>query len=128
MKSYLVLLMKNNFVEITTTVALIGLSILLLNPLDFWMPNMMVVGMLVAVLLVFAIFASFILREKVRDERDQMHQSLAGRNAFLAGVSILLIGIAFEGMAHAVDPWLVTALVFMLIMKIVTRIWSDTHL
>jgi len=44
---------------------------------------MMVMGMLVALLVLFGIFASFILKEKVFDERDDVNRSLAGRNAFL---------------------------------------------
>jgi hypothetical protein len=119
--------MKNNLSEIFTTLLLILIAVLLLNPFDFWMPDMMVVGMLVLTLVLFGIFASFILREKTVDERDAVHETLAGRNAFLAGSALLILGIVVEGYTHTVDPWLVVSLVVMIVAKIATRIWSDKN-
>lgn len=120
--------MKNNLKETVVTIALIATAILLLNPFHFWMPDMMVMGMLAVALALFGIFASFILRERSADERDDQHKSLAGRNAFLAGSGILTLGIAVQGYTHAVDPWLVLALISMVMVKIVTRHWSDRNL
>lgn len=120
--------MKNNLKESIVTLGLIGTAILLLNPFHFWMPDMMVMTMLAAILVLFAIFASFILREKTRDERDDQHKALAGRNAFLAGSAILILGIIIQGYAHAVDEWLVITLIVMVLTKIGTRIWSDRNL
>jgi hypothetical protein len=119
--------MKNNLSEIFTTLLLILIAVLLLNPFDFWMPSMMVVGMLILTLVLFGIFASFILREKTVDERDAVHETLAGRNAFLAGSALLILGIVVEGYTHTVDPWLVVTLVVMIAAKIATRIWSDKN-
>jgi len=120
--------MKNNLKEIIITFCLIVLAILLLNPFHFWMPDMMVMSMLVATLILFGIFASFILREKIVDERDHVHRTLAGRNAFLAGSSVLMLGIIIQGYSHKVDWWLVIALIVMIVTKIFTRIWSDKNL
>lgn len=120
--------MKNNFKETVITVALIAIAILLLNPFHFWMPDMMVMGMLAVLLGLFGIFASFILREKTVDERDSQHRDLAGRNAFLAGSGVLTLGIVIQGYTHAVDPWLVIALIVMVVVKIGTRMWSDKNL
>ena len=120
--------MKNNIKETIVTVCLIAIAILLLNPFHFWMPDMMVMAMLAVALVLFGIFASFILREKPVDERDDVHRTLAGRNAFLAGSSILMIGIVVQGYSHSVDPWLVIALIVMILVKIATRMWSDKNL
>ena len=120
--------MKNNLKETVVTVGLITTAILLLNPLHFWMPDMMVMSMLAVILVLFAIFASFILREKSVDERDDQHKALAGRNAFLAGSSTLILGIIVQGYTHQVDEWLVIALLVMVMTKIGTRIWSDRNL
>jgi hypothetical protein len=120
--------MKNNIKETIVTVCLIAIAILLLNPFHFWMPDMMVMAMLAIALVLFGIFASFILREKTVDERDDVHRTLAGRNAFLAGSSILMIGIVIQGYSHTVDPWLVIALIVMILVKIATRVWSDKNL
>ena len=120
--------MKNNIKEIVTTSLLIIIAILLLNPFHFWMPDMVVICMLAIALGLFGLFASFVIREKNLDERDAMHRSLAGRNAFLAGSAVLVAGIIYQGYYHLVDAWLVVALIFMIIAKIVTRIWSDKNL
>lgn len=120
--------MKNNIIETVVTLCLVILTILLLNPFNFWMPDMMVMAILACSLVAFAIFASFVLREKVVDERDLFHRTLAGRNAFIVGSSVLMIGIVIEGHTHTVDPWLVIALIAMIVFKIGTRIWSDRNL
>lgn len=119
--------MKNNFKESLVTLVLIVTAILLLNPFDFWMPDMMVMGMLVVILVFFAILASFILKEKSLDERDDLHRTLAGRNAFLVGSAIIIIGIIVQGYNHSVDGWLVATLIVMVATKIGTRIWSDKN-
>jgi NADH:ubiquinone oxidoreductase subunit 4 (subunit M) len=120
--------MKDNIKEFMVTVCLVALAVLLLNPFHFWMPDMMVMGMLACILVLFGIFASFILREKIFDERDSAHRTLAGRNAFLAGSSILMLGIIVQGYSHQVDAWLVITLIGMILTKIGTRIWSDKNL
>lgn len=120
--------MKNNIKEYTITLALIAISILLLNPFHFWMPDMVVMCMLAFGLVIFGVFASFILREKSIDEREDQHKALAGRNAFLVGSGILMLGIVIQGYFHVVDPWLVIALMGMVITKIITRHWSDKNL
>lgn len=120
--------MKNNLKETIVTVALIVLAMLLLNPFHFWMPDMMVMSMLAITLAIFGILASFVLRETIVDEREGQHRTLAGRNAFLAGSGVLTLGIVVQGYAHAVDPWLVVALIVMIVVKIGSRIWSDRNL
>jgi hypothetical protein len=120
--------MKNNLKETIVTVALIAIAVLLLNPFHFWMPDMMVICMLAITLALFGIFASFILREKSVDERDDQHRTLAGRNAFLAGSGVLTLGIVIQGYTHTVDPWLVITLIIMIVVKIGTRAWSDKNL
>ena len=119
--------MKNNIKETIVTICLVGLAVLLLNPFNFWMPDMMVVCILAVTLGLFGIFASFILREKIIDERDAQHRTLAGRNAFLVGAGVITLGILIQGYAHNVDPWLVIALIAMILVKITTRIWSDKN-
>jgi len=120
--------MKNNLKETVVTVSLIGLAVLLLNPFHFWMPDLVVMCMLAITLGFFALFASFVLRENTFDEREEKHRALAGRNAFLVGAGLLTFGIVVQGYTHTVDPWLVLALVAMIVAKIATRMWSDKNL
>ncbi len=84
--------------------------------------------MLASILALFGLFASFVLRETVIDERDSQHRTLAGRNAFLAGSGVLTVAIVVQGYTHSVDPWIVSALIVMVVVKIGSRIWSDKNL
>ena len=89
---------------------------------------MMVVGLLALTLALFGIWASFILKEKIFDERDAHNRTEAGRNAFIVGSALLIIGIGIQGYTHTVDPWLVITFSAMIITKIATRIWNDKNL
>lgn len=118
--------MKNNMTkEIIVSILIILLAVLLLNPMHFWMPNALVMCMLAFVLVLFAVFASFILKEKIYDERDLVNRSLAGRNAFITGSGVLMLGIVVQGYSHVVDPWLVISLILMILAKIGTRVLKD---
>jgi hypothetical protein len=120
--------MKNNFIqEIIVATILIILLILLVNPFGFWMPDMVHMMMLAAALVVFAVFAAFILREKVTDERDSVHRMLAGRSAFLAGSTVLVVAICIQSFNHSIDIWLVFTLIVMILAKIGARVYSDRN-
>ena len=114
--------MKNKFLyESIISLVLVVLSVLLLNPFDFWMPDMMLKSILACVVVVFALLAVFLMKERALDEREVKHRALAGRYAFLTGALILTLGIIFQSLTHSVDPWLVSALVAMVISKFVAR-------
>lgn len=118
--------MKNNLtIEIIIAVVLVLISIALINPFHFWMPGMIVLSMLVALLVVFGVFATFVLRETALDEREASHRMLAGRVGFLTGATVLIIGIVIQALAEAVDVWLIFTLVLMVVAKIGTRIYTD---
>ena len=121
--------MKNNLkVEIGISSVLVVLTVLLLNPFHFWMPNMVHMVMLALTLVIFALFAIFILREKIQDEREVVHRMLSGRVAFLTGGALLTIAIVVQSLQDAVDVWLVIVLVAMVLSKLITRIYSDNRL
>lgn len=120
--------MKNNFIqESSTALILILLLLIVLNPFHVWMPSMMHMIVISIIVIVFALFASFILKERVVDERDAVHRMLAGRAGFLTGSALLIIGIIVESIQGKIDSWMISALVGMIIAKIVTRIYSDSH-
>jgi len=112
--------MKNKYfsTENIIAIALLVLTVALLNPFGWWMPDMMVTGILVALFVGFSLFAGLIWKENARDERETLHRMFAGRVAFLAGVAVLLVGISVQGISHSVDPWLVGALGAMMLAKI----------
>lgn len=120
--------MKNNIFEFITAVGLIALSVLVLNPSHALMPDAVLMLLLVGVLAVFCALAVYVVREQAADERELLHRALAGRWAFLIGSGVLVVGIIAQGMSHAVDPWLVLALILMVLGKLAVRIYSDHKL
>ena len=104
-----------------------ALSILLANPFHFWMPDILVMCMLTLTVITFVLFALFILREKAQDEREVVNKMLSGRVAFIAGSGVLVVGIIIQELHQALDPWLVLALVVMVLAKLFTRIYRDSH-
>lgn len=117
--------MTKNLYEAIVALVLVVLAVLLLNPLHFWMPDMLVYSLLTAVVAVFALFAGFVVRERAADERDMQHRSLSGRVAFLVGAAIITLGIIEQSLMYTVDPWLVFALVGMILAKLISRMYAD---
>lgn len=119
--------MKNNLLqEIGVSVVLIVLLILFLNPFYFWMPDILLMMMVLGLVVTFALFASFIWRENARDERESLHKMMAGRFAFLAGTAVLVAGIIVQSLKHELDFWLVLTLGVMILAKIIGLIYSRT--
>ncbi|MCI0611379.1 hypothetical protein L0244_00165 [bacterium] len=117
--------MKNNFLqEIFVSLALIVLLVLFLNPFGFWMPNALLIMMIAGLIVVFALFASFIWRETAQDEREALHRFMAGRIAYLSGAGGLVIGIIIQSLQHNLDGWLVGILGIMIFAKIIGLIYG----
>ena len=117
--------MKNNLLqEIIVSVVLIVLLILFLNPFELWMPPVLLMMMVLGLVVMFALFASFIWRENSRDEREGLHKMMAGRIAFLAGTASLVIGIIIQSFRHELDFWLVFTLGTMILAKIIGLMYS----
>jgi len=114
-----------NKTETSIALLLLALAILLLNPFGFFMPSavlMTLIGLLVAAA---ALFAGVVWREYSGDEREVFHRMFAGRSAFIVGTSVLVVGIAIQSLSHSVDSWLVAALVSMVLVKIIGRVYAD---
>ncbi len=119
---------SNLIIETLVGSILIAIVILILNPMDFWMPDMAHVTALTMLLVVFVLYASFILREKARDERDVLHRMFAARAAFFTGTALLTLGVFFGALKGDIDMWLVISLVGMILAKLVARFYSDKNL
>lgn len=120
--------MKNNLIqEIVVSVILIALLVLCLNPFNFWMPDTVVMMIVIGLVVVFTIFSGFIWKEHAHDEREMLHRMLAGRIAYLAGVGTLLLGVILETLKHRLDPWLVITLGVMIFAKIFGIIYSQNR-
>lgn len=117
--------MKDSFLqEIFVSLTLIVLLVLFLNPFGFWMPNALLIMMIAGLIVVFAVFASFIWRETAQDEREALHRFMAGRIAYLTGAGGLVAGIITQSIRHDLDPWLLGILGMMILAKIIGLIYG----
>ncbi len=119
---------RNTYIELALAVLLLGIAILLLNPFNFWMPDMAHLSMLGCLVAVFGAFAALVFREHAGDEREAAHRMLSGRIAFLVGSLVLVLGIAYQGYVGPVDPWLVVALCSMVLAKLAARFYGESRL
>lgn len=112
------------FIESLTAIIIFIIAIIFLNPGHLAMPDtvnsLLILGFIVA----FLAFSAFVLKEKSKDEREELHILKAGRISYLTGVGVLVTGIIFQATKHEVDPWLVIAICVMVLSKIISRIYS----
>lgn len=121
--------MSDNFLqEVIISLILIILLILFLNPFNFWMPSALLMMMVVGLVVVFAIFASFVWKENSRDEREGLHKMISGRVAFITGSGSIVLGIIVQSFAHQLDPWLVFILGVMVLAKVGGLIYTKTRM
>jgi len=113
---------KNNK-EIILGIIFVVLLALYLDPFGHFMPSMMEMLMMLAMVVLFTIYAGFVWREGRGDEREVLHRGLAGRIAFLVGTAVLLLGIIVQGLNHQTDIWLVAALGLMIVTKILSIVY-----
>jgi putative flippase GtrA len=113
------------FSELAVAFTLLALAVLLVNPWGLWMPDAVVMAGTAGVLAAFAAYASFVWRERARDEREEQHRLVAGRLAFLTGAAVLVVGLAMQSLRHDVDPWLAAALAAMVVVKAAARLYSE---
>ena len=117
--------MKNNLLqEILISALLIILLVLFLNPFDFWMPTTLLMMMVLGLVVVVALFASFVWRENHRDEREGFHKMMAGRIAYLTGTALLTLGIIVQSFNHELDSWLIFTLAGMIVAKVISFIYG----
>jgi len=119
--------MKSKFLEILTIIILVGLLILLSNPFMFWMSEAVVMIGLLLVTAIVCVFAGFVMREKIADERDALHRMNASRAAYLSGLAILTIAFVLQGLTHSIDPSISLALGVMIVVKFGARIYFDRY-
>lgn len=119
--------MKNNVTEGIIAFVLIILLVFLVNPLDIFMPSMMQMLMVALAGLLFLLFAGFVWQEQAQDEREELHRFLAARFAYLVGTGILMLAVLIQSFAHMLDPWIIAALIGMLIAKVAGRMYAKAR-
>ncbi len=117
--------MKNKFIgEIIISLALIGLLVFFINPLDLLMPQSLHPFMVPFLVVLFIIFAAALWKETPGDEREQFHKFIASRFAYFAVIATLTFGVIFQSFKGEVDPFLVISLCIGLLAKILGLIYG----
>ncbi len=106
---------------------LVALLVALADPFMLLMPAPAQMFALLSASALVAVLAGFVILEGRGDERDAAHRMQAGRVAYLSGLAILTLALLFQGFAHDVDPWIVFALVGMVLAKLAARVWSERY-
>ncbi len=114
---------KNNFSEFVLPLALIVVLLTLVVPLGLTHDQAMVMAQQGFLLAGFTSFALLVWRERVSDEREQLHRMMTGRSAYLVASGILIVGIVAESLGGQVDRWLVFALIAMVLTKIIGSVF-----
>lgn len=114
--------------ESIAAVILIILAVLFLDPYMLLMLEERTMYVVLALLVVFTLFAGFVWKESARDEREAVHRMASARLAFLVGAGVLTIGIVTESlMRHHVDEWLIVSLVAMVVVKIISTAYQSSN-
>lgn len=111
-------------IETSSTLVILGIAILFLNPTHLTMPDSLSAMLSLGVIIAFLFFVAVLWREKAEDERDQLHIMHAGRASYIVGVGLLVLGILLQALDHEVDPWLVITLCGMVIAKFASRVYA----
>lgn len=120
--------MKRNYFSQEGVIAIILVGLLILCYQQIQMPQTLSMILHGIMVLVFGVFVVFIWKENTVDEREKEHQMFAGRIAFLAGSTTLFMGVVWQGIVlHEVDPWLLGALIVMVVAKISAQSWASHH-
>lgn len=110
---------KEFFKEIITSIILILILIFFWNPFYLWMPDAMMYTLASVLLIITALYAGLIVREKYSDEREEELRSKAGRVGYVTGILVLAFGIVYQSvMMNKPDLFLVLALAVMIISKL----------
>lgn len=82
--------------------------------------------LIVIFIIVYVIYSAFFWKEAARDEREELHILFSGRVAFIVGTTILAFGVIKQAIGHDIDPWLVVALISMVLAKSISRLYSES--
>ncbi len=116
-------LLSEKFVALLLVVFLVWF----VNPFGFFMTDAFHMTLLGLIVALFAVFAMFLWREDVVDEREQLIRFIATRFAYTAGGTALLLGTIIQAFSHNIDPWLPLTLTGMVLAKIIGRWYAERY-
>jgi hypothetical protein len=117
--------MNNNLTEFGLPLLLVAVLATLVWPVSQDHTMVMATqGILLAGIIALALF---VWRESIADERESLHRMAISRIAYLVGAGVLVAGIVVQSVRGVVDPWLVWALMAMVVAKVVGSVWLRLH-
>lgn len=117
--------MKNEFTtEVLLVSGIIAALFLALNPWHWFMSDMFVMTLMCVASILFFLFVSFVFRERVQDEREELHRYISARLGYLGGAGVLMIIIVVQEFQHTDNDALMYALGAMLLMKVAGSIYA----
>jgi hypothetical protein len=118
--------MKSNFTLETILAGGTILALLLLaNPGDWFMSDMVSMTIVCVAAILFLGFISFVFAESPHDEREELHRYIAARLGYLGGTGMLMFLIVWEKLfMQMIDTKLIMVLGAMLLMKVAGGIYA----
>lgn len=102
---------------LVSSLTLVILGVIIANPFDITMNNMLLAVISGLMLACFGVFAGLFWHEKANDERETQIIDRSGKLAYLVGLSVLILGLLVQSFQHSVDFWNVLAIALMIISK-----------
>lgn len=119
---------NNNLSEILISIILVILLTLLLDPLGFVMATSLQMMVILFILIIFIAFSVFVWKEKPKDEREELHNHVTSRFAYLSGITILVVALIYQSLTYTLDPWIIIALIVMILAKVIGSIYTKNKL
>ena len=110
------------YVILLVLIALITGFLLQANSDSISMEQMISVSVLLGI---YVVAMSLVGEGKLADERELQHRYTSNRLALVAGTLVLSVGVLVQLFAHALDYWLLVALIAINLIKIVSLIYSN---
>ena len=73
----------------------------------------------------YVVSMSLVGEGKTVDERGISHRYIANRAALIAGTIVISAGVLYQLFTHQLDNWLLAALIFINLVKIISLIYSN---
>ncbi len=110
--------------ELVLSILLLVFGFLLINPFGMLMSNTLHLTVYGLLLICTGLFTGLVVHETVHDERELDHKNRSGRFGYTLGILVLLAGITWQTIYMPYDPWLLGALIAMVIGKVGARIFN----
>jgi len=114
-------------IEIVVSLVLVVVLLTFLRGPELLMPMSFDSMALVLFVIFLVMFIGLLFREGALDERERLHRLEAGRFAYIAGILVITAGIVYQSFSYNIDPWLVYALITMIIVKIASRVYAQMN-